>query len=154
MDYSLILTKFCSCMEDIGNALRTVLGTTQKYKFTEVANAINSCNQVYYLGTGTSFDVSSIPGYENLTEENFLPRVVSINSWTATSADKLDSCKGTNLSNVPSVTYNATTGKVTVNNNMGGWYCSGNANGSNYSSSGNITAKIELYLVKGELKTV
>ena len=33
--------------------------------------SINS-SSVYYLGTGTSFDVSNIPGYQNLTKDNFI----------------------------------------------------------------------------------
>ena len=57
---------------NLANALREVLGTDQKYKFIDVAEQIRTCNQVFYLGKGMSFNVSHIPGYQNLTADNFL----------------------------------------------------------------------------------
>ena len=143
MDYSTILTKFRSCMEDIGNALRTVLGTSQKYKFTEVAAAINSCNQVYYLGTGTSFDVSGIPGYQNLTADNF---IVATTSGVATgSTYEVTRSVTTNIQK----SYNSQTGRLTV---------SGTSNSADNNSHPwyhvSISITVMVYLVIGKIKTL
>ena len=78
MSYGMILAKFRVCMEDIGNALREVLGTDQKYKFIDVAEQIRTCNQVFYLGKGMSFNVSHIPGYQNKMESGIKKLVVAV----------------------------------------------------------------------------
>ena len=87
MNYNALLSTFRTCMEDIGNALRSLLGTNKKYKITEVADAIKSCN----LGTdvilvhsgsinqsGTNVNLTSIPGYKNLSMSNFVCCINSI----------------------------------------------------------------------------
>lgn len=152
MDYSTILTKFRSCMEDIGNALRTVLGTSQKYKFTEVAAAINSCNQVYYLGTGTSFDVSGIPGYQNLTADNFIVGIGSMPYSSTGSSSAIDNnVKGRASGLTLSKSYNASTGKLTISGNGQKVYIE---NDDRIHQICTQSGTVYAYLVKGSIKTL
>lgn len=152
MDYGTVLSKFSACMTEIGNALRKINGTTKKYKFTEIASAINECTQVYYLGTGTSFDVSNIPDYQNLTEHNFLVTVESapgvgtgtgsMEYWAAASASGFAVSKN----------YNASTGKLTVDGISQSIVlnCAGNDAGKQDPKK--QTLNIKVYLVKGKIK--
>ena len=111
MSYNSILLKFRSCLMDIGNALREVLGTSDKYKITDIANEIRNCNQVFYLGTGLSFDVSGIDGYKNLTVDNFL---VDCGTYSVSAACSL----GGSGSNSATLTksYDASKGILTIGN--------------------------------------
>lgn len=74
MDYSTILFKFRSCMEEIGDALREVLGTSDKYKFTEIASAIsNLCEfsemkQVTSGYKATKNSIAIVIAYEKFTQ--------------------------------------------------------------------------------------
>ena len=106
--------------------------------------------QVFYLGAGTSFDVSNVPGYQNLTEDNFILGATCINTCRPGSEDRLSyiSLNGYN----PTISYDKNTGIVTVNNNVGTWYVNGDANGHYYENSGNITMNMKVYLVKGKIK--
>lgn len=68
-------------------------------------------SQVYYLGTGTSFDVSDIPGYQKLTADNF---IVDCGEYTVSASCSL----GGSGSNRASITkkYDASTGILTLSN--------------------------------------
>lgn len=157
MEYDSILFKFRSCMEDIGAALRTALGTTKKYKFTEIADAINSCNQVLYLGTGTSFDLSGYVGYENFTAENFIIEPVSLsgsaNAYVSPDPYIMeDNSTSASYSGNLSKQYNSSTGTLT---------CSLSASGSHehtwgeheLTASGNAkVASFKAYLIKGSIR--
>lgn len=142
MDYSTILTKFRTCMVDIGNALRSVLGTSQKYKFTEVANAIRSCNQVYYLGTGTSFSVSHIPGYSALTAANFIV-------CSATCTGKAEEFHKCSAAVAHQKSYNASTGVLTI---TGGYAEAHDAGASSTCRLSMTLSSPNVYLVKGSIK--
>ena len=147
MDYSAILFKFRSCMEEIGDALREVLGTNDKYKFTEIATSIKTCNQVYYLGTGTSFDVSGIPGYQNLTKDNFIVGAsamsVSGGGGVAYRDDLSMSVAG---GGSISKSYDASKGVLTISG------VSGSAAVA-YSASGHFSlSNYFAYLIKGKIK--
>lgn len=159
MDYGTVLSKFSACMTEIGNALRKINGTTKKYKFTEIASAINECTQVYYLGTGTSFDVSNIPDYQNLTKDNFVMDIASI------SVNAYANVNGSGLGNngaKPTLAYDANTGKVSITGTTitAGTSFSFNAaypyghGYSDHSANGGATVNItpKVYLVKGKIK--
>ncbi len=97
------------------------------------------------LGTGTSFDVKSIyPNYANLTASNFICQVVSISvSGSATDNDAHNSSYNGGFSVTPSLSYNASTGVVTIG---------GTSNSRSYKTWGNTgtvitaTATVKVYL--------
>ena len=97
------------------------------------------------LGTGTSFDVKSIyPNYTNLTASNFICQVISIGvNGSATDNDAHNSSYSGSFSVTPSLTYNASTGVVTI---------SGTSNSRSYKTWGNTgtvitaTATVKVYL--------
>lgn len=159
MDYNTILFKFRSCMEDIGNALREMLGTEQTYKMTEFADAIRAGNQVYYLGTGTSFDVSSIPDYQNLTADNF---IVDCGTYTVNASCSLGG-SGSNSAKI-SKSYDASTGVLTLNDTSvsasGGttysavWdYGEGFTEQYVYGAA-SVTRQPQVWLCKGKIRTL
>lgn len=75
------------------------------------ADSVLNFSQIYDLGTGTTFNVSSISGYHNFTTANFMYRIGNANAhlvngnqgqgWFAGSGDFSDS-------------YNSSTGVLTV----------------------------------------
>ena len=71
----------------------------------------NSGTQVFYLGTGTSFDVSNVPGYQNLTVDNFI-----IDCGKLTVSGSATYCGGCSNSNILVPEYDASTGKLTISN--------------------------------------
>lgn len=110
-------------------------------------NAGSAC-QVYYLGTGTSFDVSNIPGYQNLTANNFIVGATGLGlSGGGSCPYRDDISMGCSGGGSISKSYNATTGKLTI----------GAVSGSVYVNNGGPTANVGLggyfaYLVKGKIK--
>lgn len=99
--------------------------------------------QVYNLGTGTSFDVSDIPGYQNLTADNFIVCSASCSG----SAAEFHSCSATAAHGK---TYNAGTGILSI---TGG---SASASGSGSSSTCRLSLTLsepQVYLVKGRIKS-
>lgn len=142
MDYSTILSKFSSCMTDIGNALRTVLGTSKKYKFTEIASAIKNCNMVYRLGAGMSFNVSHIPGYTRFTADNF---IVCSTPCTG-NAVEFHSCSAVASHQK---TYNASTGVLTITGGSASASDAGSVSTCQLSMS---LAAPYVFLVKGSIK--
>lgn len=146
MDYGTVLSKFSACMTEIGNALRKINGTTKKYKFTEIASAINECTQVYYLGTGTSFNVSNIPDYQNLTKDNFIIRAIS----ASFSAGEYGGYWNLGGSFTPTVSYDSNTGvaKITGTSFSNSWRS--DDGGANYHESGSLS--FDVYLIKGKIK--
>lgn len=114
-------------------------------------SSLNS-SSVYYLGTGTSFDVSNIPGYQNLTKDNFIVCACSL-SGSGTGGYYFNSVtESTNFSMptvTPTVTYS--NGKLTITNTS----TSGSAGGGSPSSFGRASASlsnIKVYLVIGDIK--
>lgn len=114
-------------------------------------SALNS-SSVYYLGTGTSFDVSNIPRYQNLTKDNFIVCACSL-SGSGTGGYYFNSVtESTNFSMptvTPTVTYS--NGKLTITNTS----TSGSAGGGSPSSFGRASASlsnIKVYLVIGDIK--
>ncbi len=156
MDYGTVLSKFSACMTEIGNALRKINGTTKKYKFTEIASAINECTQVYYLGTGTSFDVSNIPDYQNLTVDNFLvvADTVTINgTFFNNGYDSSYYCGNANTANA-SKTYNSSSGIFSCSNSVNTRYYPGQSANGDYYNTVSASFSPKVYLVKGKIKTM
>ena len=132
---------------DANNSYITVPVETLKKE----VSALNS-SSVYYLGTGTSFDVSNIPGYQNLTKDNFIVCACSL-SGSGTGGYYFNSVtESTNFSMptvTPTVTYS--NGKLTITNTS----TSGSAGGGSPSSFGRASASlsnIKVYLVIGDIK--
>lgn len=132
---------------DANNSYITVPVETLKKE----VSALNS-SSVYYLGTGTSFDVSNIPGYQNLTKDNFIVCACSL-SGSGTGGYHFNSVtESTNFSMptvTPTVTYS--NGKLTITNTS----TSGSAGGGSPSSFGRASASlsnIKVYLVIGDIK--
>lgn len=155
MDYSAILFKFRSCMEEIGDALREVSGTNDKYKFTEIASSIKTCAQVFYLGEGMSFDVSHIPGYQNLTVSNFIVSIDYIQQYVHFSrTDSTSGCFNEEVDNyqnfTPTLSYNQSTGVLTVNNTVINYYNTVEGGAGLYPVRTTLVPRV--YLIKGEIK--
>ena len=132
---------------DANNSYITVPVETLKKE----VSALNS-SSVYYLGAGTSFDVSNIPGYQNLTKDNFIVCACSL-SGSGTGGYYFNSVtESTNFSMptvTPTVTYS--NGKLTITNTS----TSGSAGGGSPSSFGRASASlsnIKVYLVIGDIK--
>lgn len=114
-------------------------------------SALNS-SSVYYLGTGTSFDVSNIPGYQNLTKDNFIVCACSL-SGSGTGGYYFNSVTESSNFSMPTVTPTVTysNGKLTITNTS----TSGSAGGGSPSSFGRASASlsnIKVYLVIGDIK--
>ena len=97
------------------------------------------------LGTGTSFDIKSVySNYSKLTTSNFICQVVSISvSGSATDNDAHNSSYSGSFSVTPSITYNSSTGIVSI---------SSTSNSRSYKTWGNTgtiitaTATVKVYL--------
>ena len=114
--------------------------------------------EVICLGTGTSFDVSTYKGYENFTVNNF---ILAYDAPTATVNTTIIRCNPSqgDLSDhvypsasvsVPSASYNAFTGNLTITNG------SAKTKYTRHSSSesgtiSTITLKVIVYLVIGHI---
>lgn len=116
-----------------------------------------SGSDIYDLGTGTSFDVSSITGYRNFTADNFIITAgtastsknisySSSNGYASGSSNSSASCSVTK-------TYNANTGILTANQKIGisvsGTTRSGGSTPLSGSGSGanSATTAVHAYLV-------
>lgn len=126
-------------------------GASASFKVTGyyayIVSSVRS-NNCYYLGTGASFDVSNITGYQNLTADNFIVAVSGGHAYGST--------HGTSASTSTTITksYDSSTGKLTIK----GYYVSSDADtddtedGSFYHV--NMTINTQVYLVIGEIITV
>lgn len=136
-------------MEEIGDALREVLGTNDKYKFTEIASSIKTCAQVFYLGEGMSFDVSHIPGYQNLTVDNFLIVPTKVTATVKVRQAAYGEYHSTSNSATIKKTYDASTGTLKISG------CSVSVSDATVEASASGSAGgINVYLVKGTIKTL
>lgn len=113
---------------------------------------VGSESQVYYLGTGTSFNVSSIPGYQNLTKNNF---ILVPNNGSGYGDNNGNYCNQNEDYQpyagytAPSCVYNSSTGVLTVTNG----YATGGGRLSDHGTpTMNITLTTKVYLVKGKIK--
>lgn len=118
---------------------------------------------VYYLGTGTSFNVSGIPGYSNLTADNFIVEgTAGSASGTCAYGNRkaLDGAYSSSTSLNVSVgsyskAYNASTGVLTISNPTLSASVSGTS--SYHSVSGSASAVLgapKVYLIKGKIKSL
>ena len=113
-----------------------------------VTHSGNSGTTVYYLGTGTSFDVSNIPGYQNLTDENFIVGALSMNvSGGGGCPYRDDISMSVSGGGTISKTYVPSTGKLTISQ------ISGSASVNHGGASGKFSmGSYFAYLVKGRIK--
>lgn len=103
----------------------------------------SNLSNVYFLGTGTNFNVSDIPGYQNLTADNF----IVCSAPCAGSASEHHSCSATAAH---AKTYNADTGILSI---TGG---SASASGSGSSSTCRLSLTLsapQVYLVRGTIES-
>lgn len=77
----------------------------------------NAGSQVYYLGTGTSFNIAQkLPNdYQNLTADNFIVVTKSSSSWWRWEDKTMDG--NWIWYTEPSKSYNPSTGILTIGNN-------------------------------------
>ena len=93
---------------------------SNKESFTKVVLGSNYSNNAH------EFDATSIPGYQNLTVENFYLNKVSTHYfWPRTGTEKNYSSNDT-IPNVNILSYNPETGKLTVDASMVQWAGSSN----------------------------
>lgn len=155
MDYQAAASAFKTAMGNIGDALREMLGTTKQYKLTEVADAIREGNLLYYLGTGTSFDLKSLLpdiDYTQLSDSNFI--VVSDGGSVDAhyNSDMYDwNCAGcrSNGNFYINKSYSATTGVLSASVTIG-------TSGSPIQGPGcsnQVTNAVKVYFVLGDIKT-
>ena len=110
---------------------------------------------VYYLGTGTSFNISDIPGYENLTADNFIVGVSASNSIRASGSDSnknYANCQYNNFS--LSKSYNNTTGVLTIGGNSYSITACCSSGNSNFCADGAASGSVSpfVYLVVGTIE--
>ena len=112
----------------------------------DLYNENNNSIKVYYLGTGTSYDLSKIDGYQNFTINNFIIEFVSMKvSVFATNWSGVSTYSGSSTVSL-SKTYDSSTGKLTIGKISGGLCTGGNVNSHSYSAS------IKVYLVIGNIQ--
>lgn len=127
----------------------------------------NLGGKVYYLGTGTSFDIKSIfpDDYMKFTVDNFIvcQNKLSLSAKSSMVARHPEFNRGDSASNTgtisPSYSYNASTGILSVTVNSGSIstyaYTGPDSYFSSTSSSCTITANApQVYLVTGEIENV
>lgn len=98
-------------------------------------------NSLEYLGTGTSFNVSNKANYKNFTTDNFILIIndIQINS-SGTDNDAYNGSYNHSGNLIPTISYDPSTGIVTVNNtsynwNTKTWGNTGSLNSINISTS-------------------
>ena len=104
--------------------------------------------EIIDLGSGSSFDVSSYPGYENFTEDNFIVEMGNLSGWNNQTNSTINSTGTYYFSNVSislTKTYDAETGKLTAN------YKATNKYGTHMASTPhntvNKTINVKAYLI-------
>lgn len=117
----------------------------------------NSGTQVFYLGTGTSFDVSNVPGYQNLTEDNFI-----VDCGTYTVSGSATYCGGCSASNSLKKSYNASTGILTISDTSVGasngethtavWEYGTGFEDKGFTINVSASRNPQVWLVKGNIK--
>lgn len=171
MDYQAAAGAFKTAMGNIGDALREMLGTTKQYKLTEVADAIREGTQVFYLGTGTSFNIKTLlpdVDYTTLTSSNFIVCQSILNgsgyqgdSFTPNSDGNYNA--GSYLSvggSTPSYSYNATSGVLSVTVakaavKCDAWIAPDGSSWARAGRSGSVTQSApKVFLVIGQIKTL
>ena len=114
-------------------------------------------SSVYYLGTGTSFDVSSFNGFENFTSENFIVGGLSapdtLTSYYTTGAGNVEdraAARGFSIQK----NYNNTTGILTLSGTLQTIQIHKNTTGYSgwASTSQNITCFA--YLILGDIQNI
>lgn len=114
----------------------------------------NAGTQAYYLGEGTSFDVSGIPGYQNLTADNFLVVADSITingTFFNNGGSSTYYCGNANTSAVVK-SYNAASGVFTCGNSVSTKYYPGQTAAGDYYNTVSAAFSPKVYLVKGKIK--
>lgn len=110
--------------------------------------------QVFYLGTGTSFNVSHIPGYQNLTADNFLvvAQSITINGTFFNNGGSSNYyCGNANTSAVVK-SYNAASGVFSCGNSVSTKYYPGQTAAGDYYNTITAAFSPKVYLVKGKIK--
>lgn len=110
-----------------------------------------SAGQIYYLGTGTSFDVSGIPGYQNFTEDNFIIDLVSLKCNVSSWGVGESSASGSNTS-VVNKTYDATAGTLKISG--AGISASARHINGGCGASASTSLTINVYLVAGKINCI
>ena len=123
-------------------------------------HGVNS-NLVYDLGAGTEFDVTNIPGYKNLTVDNFIIVVSNISVSTDVAGNKGWGNSAGNI--VPAKSYDATTGKLvlsdltakaTTQKRCNFSYNNQLSSDHTITSSGTATLNCKVYCIIGNIKQI
>ena len=100
-------------------------------------NAVNS-GFAKYLGTGTNFDVSDIPGYKNFTVDNF---IVAVKSATYKGSANGDGSAGASGSLSVKKSYDSSTGTLKITGSSG----SASGNSEYMTASASCSLSLEVY---------
>ncbi len=148
-----VLSSLQTILSDISDALRTLNNTSKKYALSEMADAIKSGCQVYYLGQGTRFDVSSIKGYAGFTVDNFILEPLNV-----TNKGDFNCYYAVNIENTStfSVTkgYDANTGIFTCSAQINESYYSDESGDDSHRDYLNFSVPVNAYLVVGSKKSI
>ncbi len=104
------------------------------------------------MGTGTSFNVSSYPGYKNFTTANFICEPVNISKYVSVSFSHDGDSGGTsgtaynNASYSFNKTYNASSGVLTITSRLSSTVDYSKTAGSD--PRVNVTGTMHVYLVQ------
>lgn len=116
----------------------------------------NAGSLVYYLGTGTSFDIKNLfpNDYQNFTVNNFIVRPIGSVSYS--SGNTYDNSQ--NFSCTLECAYTYSEGVLNITKYTGNHTSSSQWRNDSYnvypSSSGAITVQAKVYLVIGDIETV
>lgn len=91
-------------------------GKTAVVQGTKITGTLSGTSNVIYLGTGVSFNVSNVAGYQNFTAANFIVGVTAIGNLDARARTNNEHRYVTTLVTGFSLSksYNASTGVLTV----------------------------------------
>ena len=158
-NYSTLNTNFTNYKKGVTTSLKNKgVNVTESSTLAQVQSGINnmSTTNVYYLGTGTSFNIKTkFPNdYQRFTNSNFIVKFVKTNAtnWTGmrNKGDRGDTSSNTSPDTNVSVSYNSSTGALTVSGTQ--------VTSTHYNSWDNqyyyINHTVGVYLVDGSIKSV
>lgn len=121
-------------------------------------NAVSG-NQAYYLGQGTSFDVSNYTGYSGFTVDNFVVEPVGLSGSSKAVGEPGDDYDYSSTKGEASCSYSSSLVK-SYNASTGAFTCSLSASGSKTTgvnpvatASGSAAiSSFKVYLIRGDIK--
>ena len=155
-NYSTLNTNFTNYKKGVTTSLKNKgVNVTESSTLAQVQSGINNMGStdVYYLGTGTSFNIKTLfpNDYQNFTNSNFIVKFIKTNATNWTDMRSKDGgASNTSPSTSVTVSYNSKTGALTINGTQ--------VTSTHFNNWDNqyyyITHTVGVYLVVGSIKSV